>query len=309
MSITLKLITRSSKLAVWQAEHIANLLEKAGAKTEFIKIVTKGDKILNTSISKIGSKGVFTEELEQALINGEADLAVHSAKDMPSSLPNELELIAFEKREKVNDVLVSHHKGLDFERGFKIGTSSTRRVGLVKHYFPNCEVVPMRGNLQTRFQKMENGGCDALLLAFAGVHRMGLDQYIFKELDLEKFVPQAGQGSVAIETAKNLDKSKKNLIIKACNDLNTNLAISCERAFLAEVQGGCSIPVFAHAQINKEKINLTVGIISLDGKTLIQEKFEGTINEGDILGKKAAQTIMEKGGKNLLNEIKKELKQ
>ena len=303
----LKLITRSSKLAVWQAEHIASLLEKEGAKVEFIKIETKGDKILDTSIAKIGSKGVFTEELEQALILGKADLAVHSAKDMPSSLPEELELIAFEKREKVNDVLVSHHKGLSLDKGFKIGTSSTRRVGLLKHYFPQCEVVPMRGNLQTRFQKMENGDCDALLLAYAGVHRMGLSQYIIHEFDTQTFVPQAGQGSVTIETAKSLDEEKRNLIVKACNDFEANFAISCERSFLSAVQGGCSVPVFAHATIENEQINLTAGIVGLEGEQLIQESFTGGIDEGIQLGIDAADSILSEGGQELLTKIKLQL--
>lgn len=307
MAIPITIITRSSKLAMWQAHFIADQLTNAGAIVRINPIETKGDKVLNTTLSKIGSKGVFTEELETALLEGRADIAVHSAKDMPSELPNELEIIAFSEREKVNDVLVSNKKEVSLEDGITIGTASTRRVGLLKHYFPNCSVVPVRGNLQTRFKKMESGTCDALLLAYAGVHRMGMGEYIVHEFDTTRFTPQTGQGAIAIEASSNLDSKKKDLITSACNNSISQLEISCERSFLHTMKGGCSVPVFAYAKEENNTITLNAGIIGLQGEEKIQHTFEDQRANAHILGKHAAEVILAKGGKELLDAIKKEL--
>ena len=207
----IKIGTRGSKLALWQAYYVEKLLQAGGLSTEIVIIETKGDKILDRALSKIGSKGIFTEELEEQLRSGGIDVAVHSAKDLQSDLGEEFEILAFTERERVNDVLVSHNTALTLSQGgsFVIGTSSTRRVALLKYFYPHLKTVDMRGNLQTRLRKLEEGHCDALLLAYAGVHRMGYDDRIAEFLSLEEFIPAVGQGSVAIECAVSLDPEKK----------------------------------------------------------------------------------------------------
>jgi hydroxymethylbilane synthase len=210
----IKIGTRGSKLALWQAYYVEDLLQKGGVETEIVIIETKGDQILDRSLSKIGSKGVFTQELEDQLISGDIDIAVHSAKDLQSQLDDAFELIAFTEREKANDVLVSHDTSLSLKSGesFVVGTSSTRRVAVLKHFYPHIKTVDMRGNLQTRLRKLEEGQCDALLLAYAGVHRMEYDDKIAEHLLLDEFTPAVGQGSVAIECAVTLSDDKKDII-------------------------------------------------------------------------------------------------
>jgi hydroxymethylbilane synthase len=328
----IKLGTRGSKLALWQAEYIKETLENGGLQVEIVIINTKGDKILDRSLAKIGSKGVFTEELEEQLRSGEIDIAQHSAKDLQSELAEDLELIAFTEREKVNDVLVSFDKSLTLESGksFVVGTSSTRRVAMLKHYYPHIQTVDMRGNLQTRLAKLESGVCDALLLAYAGVHRMGYEEHIAELISTEKFTPAVGQGSVAIECAKSLDSIKKAKIRELCNHTETEQQLLAERAFLRRLQGGCSIPVFGNAapqppkgelnsSINAESeipplgrfdasirgLLLTGGIISLDGSEMLKETVSG--ENPEELGLALAEKILSLGGDRILQEIKKAL--
>ena len=220
---TIKLGTRGSKLALWQAEYIREKLERDGLKVEIVIINTKGDQILDRSLSKIGSKGVFTEELEEQLRSGQIDIAQHSAKDLQSELSEDLELIAFTEREKVNDVLVSFDKTLRLDSGkpFVVGTSSTRRVAMLKHYHPHIQTVDMRGNLQTRMAKLESGVCNAIILAYAGVHRMGYEEHIAEMISIDTFTPAVGQGSVALECAVSLDPAKKAKIRELCNHPET----------------------------------------------------------------------------------------
>jgi hydroxymethylbilane synthase len=298
-------------LALWQAYHVADLLKQKGLETEIVVIDTKGDKVLDVSIAKIGSKGVFTEELEEQLAEGKIDIAVHSAKDMQSSLPLGFELIAFTKREKVNDIILSHHSDIDYRNPAKplvLGTSSTRRVATLKHFYPHIQTVEVRGNLQTRIAKMENGLCDALLLAFAGAHRMGYDSLIRHELSLSEFTPAVGQGSIAIESASGLDPVLKQEIIAACHDAETGFRLEAERSYLRILEGGCSIPVFALASVSDERLALEGGIVSLDGKVRIVKKVEGAKENAIQLGEELAKLVLEAGGKEILTEIKTALK-
>ena len=300
----IKIGTRASKLALWQAYHIQNLLESEGLITEIVKIETKGDKILDRALSKIGSKGVFTEELEQALYDGSIDIAVHSAKDLPSTMDSRLSIIAFTAREKANDVLVSH-KDVNIEDKLIIGTSSTRRVALLKHFYPQHEIVDMRGNLQTRFGKMKNGDCDAMILAFAGVHRMEMDESIRHTFLLEEFTPPVGQGTVAIQIAHTtLSQEKTKIIREACNENNTEKAVLAERSFLRKLEGGCSIPAFGHATHTKSLITMQAGLISLDGEVLIEVDGACTAEDAEKLGTALAEELLEKGGDKILKEIR-----
>lgn len=310
MSKLIKIGTRGSKLALWQAYHVEELLQKSGLKTEIVIIDTKGDQVLDVSISKIGSKGVFTQELEDQLLDGRIDIAVHSAKDMQSNLPTGFEIIAFTERETENDVIASHKKDIDLSDVTKplvLGTSSTRRVATLKHFYPHIKTVEVRGNLQTRIRKMEEGLCDALLLAYAGVHRMGYDDMIVEKLKLEEFTPAVGQGSVAIEVASNLGEKVKKQIIDACNHSNTEIKLRAERAYLRVLEGGCSIPVFALANIEGDQVSLVGGIVSLDGENRISIEVKGDIKNPESVGEKLAEEVFALGGKTILDQIKSTL--
>jgi hydroxymethylbilane synthase len=310
----LKIGTRGSQLALWQAHFVEKQLQSKGIDTQIVIIETKGDKILDKPLAKIGSKGVFTEELEQKLYTNEIDLAVHSAKDMPSTLPEGLELIAFTKRELPNDVLVSYDKNVSLEIGkidktLRIGTSSTRRVAMLKHYYPHVEAVEVRGNLQTRFRKLKEGEADALLLAYAGVHRLGHEPEIVQMLDLQQFTPAVGQGSIAVEISNKMPETIKELLKNTLNDAETSVCLLAERAFLATLQGGCSIPVFAlatlqNSQTDNPQLHIIGGIISLDGSELIRKEILGYTQNSEILGVSLANHLLEASGERILREIR-----
>lgn len=301
----IRLGTRKSKLALWQAEWVAVRLREAGIPCELVTMETKGDKIQNVSIAKIGSKGVFTEELEEKLQSGEIDVAIHSAKDLQSSLPDPFEIIAFSPREVTNDVIVSDREvDLDDDK-LVLGTSSTRRGAIFKKYYPHIQLVDMRGNLQTRLEKMRRGDCHGLVLAYAGVHRMGYDDLIRVRLSLDEFIPAVGQGSVAIEAFKGLDPEKRDKIRNAVNDEETEKVLLAERAYLKMMNGGCSIPIYGHASLQGEKIQLKGGIISLDGRQQIIEISEGT--DPVSVGKSLADQVLARGGGTILQEIRNQL--
>ena len=295
---------------MWQAEFVAEELNNRGINVKLVPIETKGDKVLDVSIARIGSKGAFTEELEQMLENGDIDIAVHSAKDLQSELPAGFEILAFSEREKENDVLISKDKSLKIHTDgepFKVGTSSTRRVAMLAHYFPRISVVEVRGNLQTRIRKMEEGHCDALLLAYAGVARMGYDELINQELPLDIFTPAVGQGSLAIEIAASLHEEKKNAVRKAINHRETELKLIAERAYLRKLQGGCSIPAFANAKISDDQLILQAGIFSLDGKKFVRQSASGPVDEPSALGENLGERILSIGGREILDRIREEL--
>ncbi len=302
---TLKVATRKSRLALWQADWVCNRLEEAGFSTEIVSIETKGDKVLNKSIAKIGSKGVFTEELELMLIEGTADLAVHSAKDMQTTQPKGLEIIAFTEREKVCDVLLSFNRSarLVNSADFTVATSSVRRVATVRRHYPKCRTKDMRGNLQTRIEKLEEGSCDALILAYAGVHRMGFDHLITEELSLDVFTPAVAQGSIAVQASPKLSDKFRTAVKAALNHRHTELCVSAERSFLHHINGGCSVPAFGLATLEQGRLYLKAGVISLDGKQEVHCHIEGKPEDCTEIGKKAAQQVLEEGGKEILEKI------
>ena len=303
----IKIGTRASKLALWQAYFVADLLKQAGMESEIVSIDTKGDQVLDVSISKIGSKGVFTQELEDQLLDGRIDIAVHSAKDMPSRLGEGLELIAFSIREQAQDVLLSAQTPLslvDASKEITIGTSSTRRIATLKHFYPHVKTVEVRGNLQTRIRKMEEGLCDALLLAYAGVYRMGYANLVVEHLDLNQFIPAVGQGSIAIEGCTSLDSNLREAIVSACNDAPTATCLLAERAYLRVLEGGCSIPVFALARLAANQIHIKGGILSLDGQQRIVVELTGPLTEAEQLGEALARQVLQAGGKTILEQIK-----
>lgn len=300
--------TRKSKLAMWQTNTVAGMLEAEGMTTRISSMETIGDKVLDTSIAKIGSKGVFTEELEAQLATGETDIAVHSAKDMQSTLPEGFELIAFTDREKVNDVLVSDDSTIDIDdssRKLRVGTSSVRRVALLRHFYPHVETVEMRGNLQTRIRKMREGDCDALMLAYAGVKRMEYDGLIVKIFSEEEFIPPVGQGCIGIEAATTLAPEKREKIRACLNNAESEACLLAERAYLKKLEGGCSIPAFGLATLKDTTLTLTVGLASLDGSKVLRKVVTGTVAEAEAMGKEAGEYILENGGREMLAEIRR----
>ncbi|MCU0417798.1 MAG: hydroxymethylbilane synthase [Cytophagaceae bacterium] len=302
----IKIGTRGSQLALWQATFVQQELERAGATCEIVIIETKGDQILDRSLAAIGSKGLFTEELELQLENGTIDIAVHSCKDVQTELKEGLYLIAITEREVVNDVLVSK-KNIDIQKRFIVGTSSTRRRAQLSHFYPHIQYVEMRGNLQTRIRKMEEGACDALLLAYAGVHRMGYNEIIVHQFSTDKLTPAVGQGTLAIEASERLPEEKKRLIRSTLNHEATERCIWAERTFLKHMEGGCSVPVFGLCKGNGKNMALTGGVISLDGSTLVKNTIRFEKEMETIAGKTLAQDILEAGGNKILNEIKNKL--
>ncbi|MEZ4902248.1 MAG: hydroxymethylbilane synthase [Spirosomataceae bacterium] len=301
----IKIGTRGSKLALWQAYYVENALKAGGLSTEIVLIDTKGDQILDRSLSKIGSKGVFTQELEDQLRDGRIDIAVHSAKDLQSALDADLQLIAFTERESVNDVLVSFQSGISLQKeNIVVGTSSTRRVALLKHFYPHIRTIDMRGNLQTRLRKLEEGQCDAILLAYAGVHRMEYDSLIAQALSLEEFTPAVGQGSVAIECSNTLSQEKKEQIKTLLNHPETETCLLAERAFLKQLEGGCSVPVFGLATLENDVLNLTGGVVSLDGAQLLKHTITGPATQPHQIGQTLAQQLRHEGASEILAAIR-----
>lgn len=303
----IKIGTRKSKLALWQANYVADLLDQAGFQPQLMPIETKGDKIQNVALSKIGSKGVFTEELETMLRTKKIDIAVHSAKDLQSKLPEGFHVLAFCERESPEDVIVSDREVDLNNPDLVLGTSSTRRIAMLKHYYPHITTVDVRGNLQTRIEKMKSGIMDGLVLAYAGVNRMQYDDMVKYWFDTERFIPPVGQGAVAIEAHDKLNPEIATEIKKATNHALTEKVLQTERAFLRRMDGGCSIPVFGYAQMESDgQMVLKGGIASLDGKQLIQRTMYGSIPED--LGTTLADEILQSGGKKVLDDIKSTLK-
>lgn len=300
--------TRKSKLAMWQTEMVAEALHGQGMTTRIHSMETIGDRILDTSIAKIGSKGVFTAELEEQLAGGTTDIAVHSAKDMQSQLPEGFALIAFTAREKVNDVLLSLNRSIDIadpKRPLVVGTSSVRRRAFLRHFYPHVTIVEMRGNLQTRIRKMEEGVCDALILAYAGVKRMGYDQMIVKEFDTDEFVPPVGQGCIAIESATSLAPEKIAGIRACLNNQESEICLLAERAFLKKLEGGCSIPAFGYAILTGDELSLSAGLASLDGTKILRITEKGSAGDPQGLGSSVGEKILAGGGRQMLEEIRK----
>ncbi|SET78740.1 hydroxymethylbilane synthase [Hymenobacter actinosclerus] len=307
MKKDIRIGTRGSKLALWQAHHVADRLKAAGLAPEIVIITTKGDIVLDRSLDKIGSKGVFTEELEDGLRTGHIDIAVHSAKDVQSTIPDDLELLAFMEREKVNDVVLSFDADLDLNRpDLVLGTSSTRRRAMLRRFMPHATAADVRGNLQTRLRKLEEGQFHGLVLAYAGVHRMEYDGLIRHVLPETRYVPATGQGSVAVECARNLEPALKAELHRLLDHPATHVCLRAERAYLRTMEGGCSIPSFALATLSPDgqTVQLHAGLISLDGAQLLEETQTAAVADAAQLGHTIAESILARGGREILEEIR-----
>lgn len=303
----IRLATRASRLALWQTEHVASLLQKAGFATEIVPMQTTGDAVQDRSLAKIGAKGVFTEELEVSLRRGETHLAVHSAKDVQSAIPRDLELLAFLEREQANDVVLSYNEHFSLDKpGIVLGTSSTRRKAQLRRFYPNATTAEARGNLQTRLRKLEEGQFDALVLAYAGVHRMGYEHLVRHTLPVSQFVPATGQGSIAVECAETLGAGLKARLKAALDHAPTHTCLLAERAFLHTMEGGCSIPSFALATLDRHgALRLHGGLISLSGEEYVEEiQTTPTAAGAHALGVAVADAVLARGGREILASIR-----
>ena len=297
----LRLGTRKSKLALWQANFVKEKLEALGCKVEIVPITTTGDKILDAPLAKIGGKGLFVKEIENALLAGEIDLAVHSLKDVPITIPEGLTLSAIMEREEPYDVLISRNgkKLEELPSGAVVGTSSLRRQVQIKRRRRDLKVEILRGNVDTRLRKLKEGLYDAIVLAYAGVKRMGLSGEISQVL--EDFIPAVGQGSLAIETRAE-DERVINFV-KVLNHQESWLRAVCERAFLRELQGGCQVPIGAYAWIEGDRIKIKGFISDLEGERFLEGYEEGSLQESEEVGKRLAQRLLREGGEEILKEI------
>ena len=298
--------TRSSKLALWQAEYIADCLHRQypDLTVELMHITTKGDKILDVPLAKIGGKGLFTKELETAMLEGKIDLAVHSLKDMPTTLPEGLALTAITKRFDCGDALVSPmYKTLEnLPQGAKVGTSSLRRRAQLLHARPDLDIRSLRGNVNTRLRKLDEEHFDAIVLAVAGLKRLGFGDKITQVNSPQICLPAVGQGALAIET-RAADSEIRQMLAFLHDDKTSDAAVA-ERAFLASVEGGCQVPVGVYAQVDKNN-NLTVEAVigSIDGKTLIRDSLSGKRKDADKLGRNLAETILQNGGLAIMQSL------
>lgn len=292
---------------MWQANHVREELHKFYPDLEVTlkEIKTKGDHITDISLSKVEGKGFFTKEIEDELLNGEIDLAVHSLKDLPTKLPQGLKISAVLKREKPHDVLITkpHCSFASLPPYSKVGTSSLRRTAQLKVIRPDLECLDLRGNLDTRIKKLDDGLYDAIVLAYAGVKRLGFEDRISEHFDPKVILPAVGQGALAVEIREN-DKEVENLLLKL-NDQETHLISIAERTFLETLQGGCQVPIGAYSEIKDGKISLYGMIASLDGERMVKDKVTTDLAPDlcKMLGINLAHKLLQKGGGEILREI------
>ena len=314
--------TRASKLALWQAEWVKSELERLypGIKVELNKIKTTGDKILDVPLAKVGGKGLFVKEIEEAMLRGEADIAVHSMKDVPTEFPEGLHLAVICKREDPRDAFITGRgeaasraayatvgAHLDeptsfnnLKQGAVIGTSSLRRSCQLLHIRPDLRIEQLRGNLDTRIRKLDEGQFDAIILAAAGVKRLGWSERITEILSTETSLPAIGQGAIGIEcrTAGDI-----NDLIAPLNDPETSTCVRAERAFLKKLEGGCQVPIAAYARL-EDKILVMEGLVgSVAGDIIIKEKIEGAPSDAEALGLALAERLLSRGAKKILDEV------
>ena len=297
--------TRKSPLALWQAEHVrARLLQANPALTvELLTMTTQGDKILDTPLAKIGGKGLFVKELEQSLLDGRADIAVHSMKDVPVELPPGLHLSVILDREEPRDAFVSNKYRCfaDLPQGARVGTSSLRRQVQLLRQRPDLVILDLRGNVGTRLQKLDDGHFDAIILASAGLIRLKLKDRITEMLDTEVCLPAIGQGAVGIEC--RVDDLEINRLLGALNDEQTHARVRAERALNHRLEGGCQVPIAGHAVLDGDQIYLRGLVGSLDGKEIISSELRGKVAEAEMLGISLADDLLSRGAAKILKAV------
>jgi hydroxymethylbilane synthase len=306
MNMPIKIGTRGSKLARWQANWVKSTLEKKFPSTpvELVVIKTQGDKILDVPLAKVGGKGLFVKEIEQALYARHIDIAVHSMKDMPAEIPQDLCIGAIPERENPVDVYISRN-GAGFHElvaGSVIGTSSLRRSAQLQHERPDIVIRPIRGNLDTRLKKLESEDFDALVLAAAGVKRLNLEHKICEYLDPAIMLPAIGQGALCIETRK--DDPVIGPLVASLDHASTRAVVAAERAFLNRLEGGCQVPIAGHGRISENQLILTGLVAEVDGSLLIRGEKSGPLDSPETIGIDLAEELLTRGADKILEKLK-----
>lgn len=302
---TLKIATRQSPLALWQAEHIRARLQELhpDLTVELVKFVTQGDKILDTPLAKIGGKGLFVKELEAALLDGRADLAVHSMKDVPMALPEGLTLAVICEREDPLDAFVSNtfEKFADLPQGARVGTSSLRRKSQILKQRPDLKIIDLRGNVGTRLGKLDDGQYDAIILASAGLKRLGLENRIRHTIEPNVSLPAVGQGALGLEC--RADDQEVLALIQPLLHIETDVCVRAERAFNAYLEGGCQVPIAGYATLQDGKIHIEGRVGSPDGQTLLRAEMTDEAHNAQQLGENLARNLLEQGAGDLLKAL------
>ena len=301
----IKIGTRASLLATTQSTWVKNQIESQHPQTtvELVKIITKGDKILDVPLAKVGGKGLFVKEIEEALLRKEVDLAVHSMKDVPSELPDELHLGIIPLRENPFDAFISNKYGSlqELPAGAKVGTSSLRRRAQLSALRSDLDIEDLRGNLDTRLRKLDEGQYAAIILAAAGLNRLGMSNRVTDYFTPIDMLPAVGQGALGIELRK--DDSELLAGLSFLNDDKTTVAVAAERSFLIRLEGGCQVPIGAFAEVDGDQVTLTGLVASVDGTEVIKRSMIGTANEAQALGLKLAEQLLDLGAKEILDEV------
>jgi hydroxymethylbilane synthase len=297
----LRIGSRGSQLALWQANYVSSLLRERGHAVEIEIIKTTGDKITDVALAKVGTKGMFTKEIEEALAEGRVDLAVHSLKDLPTELPQGFELAAITRREHPNDVFLSvrHHSLQQLPIGACVGTSSLRRQAQLKAVRPDLDVQPLRGNVDTRIRKLEEGEYDGIILAAAGLNRLGRTELIREVIPTAVMCPAAGQGALGIEIRAG-DKDMHDALA-FLDDPAARSTTTCERALLNSLGGGCQVPIGAFAEMDGSTLKLQAVVASPDGSRLLREAARG--DSPEQLGAEVGSTLLKRGAQEILEEV------
>jgi len=305
--LKIRIGTRKSKLALWQTDYIAKKIKEnfPDIEIEIVKITTKGDKILDVPLAKVGGKGLFVKEIEDALLRNEIDIAVHSLKDVPTYFPEGLGLTAITERENPLDAFISvkYNSLEELPKGAVLGTSSLRRKTQAKKLRGDIQIKDLRGNVDTRIKKLENGEYDAIILAYAGLKRLGLENKVKQVFTSDKFIPAVAQGFLGIET--RLDDEKTNSIVKKLNHRESQIRATAERSFLKRLEGGCQVPLGAYAEIENNKLTIIGFISDLEGKQFIKDKLSGDLEKAEEIGIKLAEKLLKNGGEEILEKVYK----
>ncbi len=305
MRKSLKIGTRASKLAMWQANWVKSTLANAYPQQtiELITIKTKGDKILDVPLAKVGGKGLFVKEIEQALLDGRIDIAVHSMKDMPAEIPTGLCIGAIPPREDSSDVLISKegHLFSELKRGAIVGTSSLRRGAQIRHQRPDIQIVPLRGNVETRLKKLQTENLDAVVLAAAGVKRLNLEHRVTEHLNSDIMLPAVGQGALSIEIRQNDPDIQP--LIEVLDDPETRAIVRGERAFLNYLGGSCQVPIAGHGVIDQNIFKLTGLVADLDGSRILKATLSGSGDTTESVGITLAQQLLDRGADKILEQL------
>ena len=305
MKPTIKIGTRASKLALWQANWVKSTLIRNFPDREIVLVTikTKGDKILDVPLAKVGGKGLFVKEIEQALLEGRIDLAVHSMKDMPAEIPAGLCIGAIPQREDAADVLISRD-GFSFaelRRGAVVGTSSLRRGAQLRHARPDINIMPLRGNLDTRLKKLQTENLDAIVLAAAGVKRLNLEHRITEYLDAAVMLPAVGQGALCIEMRRNDPDIEP--LVKTLDHSPTRAVVLGERAFLNRLGGSCQVPIAGHGEIKNNTFHLTGLVADIDGSRLLKSNLAGALDSSQAVGVDLAEALLAQGADKILEQL------